>query len=186
MEELGIIINEKKEDLTINKDLINWLKSKYKDINNKKYYIKVLPINYDNLDSKDIDKFAKLNINILPVLLFKDITVATGVKDIKKYIDNLLIDIKLDNVNEAEEDINNWIMDQLKNDDGNIEEPVDVSKMPTSLKNTNDIDYSVKPKKNNFNAKVVHKEKEEEYDDDDNDGGDDMVGDYWREQMSNY
>jgi len=128
MERLDIIISNEEDSLYDNTSLIEWLNKNYKLINNHNYYVKLLPINYDELDNDNIDKLAQLNVDKLPAILYNNKVCAQvkNMKDIKDYIMSL---VKRDNTKKEKMDVtadmDNWMLNEIKNQGDGIEENMD-------------------------------------------------------------
>jgi hypothetical protein len=128
MQRFDIILNNENDHLYNNMEIINWLNNNHKLINDSKFFIKILPLNYNDLDSDKIDELAKLNINKLPVLIFNNKVYGNDLVSIKANIINLVENHKntSKNINDDNDDdpelMQNWMLNQMKNQDNDIED----------------------------------------------------------------
>jgi hypothetical protein len=112
----------------VNKTLFTWIINNARNINESGYYVKLI-----ELTDKNIDTIASLNVKTLPALLIDSEVKSIGGNKIKNYIIELASgeneeskqDIKKSKpvAKQNENDMNDWIMDQLKSqaEDGDNE-----------------------------------------------------------------
>jgi hypothetical protein len=124
-----------------NETLFTWIINNATTINSNGFYVKVI-----ELDDSNIDKIASLNVKTLPALLIDSDVKTYGGNKIKEFIKKLVAEghtkaedekkkkhvvIKKVETSSAENDMNDWIYDQLMtqgDDDGKsslVEEPME-------------------------------------------------------------